>query len=204
CQLNPMAMDSFLRLQYVPQPDTIYQGICKLPPAHIGIYRDCELEIRRYCQPEFDKQLDLEPEECRQRLRHLLADATRSQMVSDVPLGAFLSGGIDSTIVVGLMQQASERPIKTFSIGFPVSELDDTPNARLAARFLGTEHYEYMLESETIEAIPSIIAEYDEPFADSSSIPTYLVSQFSRQEVTVAVTGDAGDELFAGYRVYQT
>jgi asparagine synthase (glutamine-hydrolysing) len=204
CRLNPQAMNSFLRFQYVPQPDTIYAGIRKLPPAHVAVYDGGTLELRRYWQPDYDVEEELPEEEYRQRLRYLLADATRSQMVSDVPLGAFLSGGIDSTIIVGLMQQACDRPVKTFSIGFPVPRLDDTPHARLAAQHLRTEHREYMIEPEMIAEIPGIVAEFDEPFADSSAIPTYLISQFSREEVTVAVTGDAGDELFAGYQVYQT
>ena len=124
-------------------------------------------------------------------------------MRSDVPLGAFLSGGIDSTIIAGLMQSLSEQPIHTFSIGFPVKEYDETSYAREAAEKLGTNHHEYVVEPSAIDLLPKIIWHYDEPFSDSSAIPTMYLSEVTRQEVTVALSGDGGDELFAGYPRYQ-
>jgi asparagine synthase (glutamine-hydrolysing) len=136
-------------------------------------------------------------------LRETLTEAVRLRMRSDVPLGAFLSGGVDSTIIAGLMQQISDRPVHTFSIGFPVKKFDETSYAREAAQFLGTEHHEYLVEPSALEMLPKLIWHYDEPFADSSAIPMIYLSQVTRQEVTVSLSGDGGDELFAGYDRYR-
>ncbi len=132
-----------------------------------------------------------------------MSDAVREQMISDVPLGAFLSGGIDSTIIVGLMQQASARPVKTFAIGFPDPNYDETRYAELAARHLGTEHQTFIVEPKAWESLPELAWQFDEPFADSSALPTWYVARETRRAVTVALTGDAGDELFGGYDRYR-
>ncbi len=202
-ELDPTSLDHYLALQYVPHPRTIFRGIQKLPPAHYAVWQDGRLTINRYWQLDFNHEEPLsEPDYCEQ-LRETLTEATRLRMIADVPLGAFLSGGIDSTITVGLMQQAAARPVKTFSIGFPVAEFDETRYARIAAQHLKTDHHEFIVEPNCVEVLPKLIWHFDEPFADSSAIPTFYVSQMTRRYVTVALTGDAGDELFAGYPRYR-
>ncbi|MFO1023179.1 MAG: asparagine synthase-related protein, partial [Planctomycetales bacterium] len=142
-------------------------------------------------------------ETAKQKLRETLSEAVQLRMRSDVPLGAFLSGGIDSTIICGLMQKFSSRPVKTFSIGFPVKSFDERTFARAAAEHLGTEHYEQVVEPSALQILPKLIWHYDEPFADSSAIPCLYLAEMTRRQVTVALSGDGGDELFAGYRRYQ-
>lgn len=202
-EMDPAALDDYLLYQYVPHPRTIYAGMRKLPPGHSAVWRDGRLQVTPYWQPDFNNEVSRSDDDWRDRLRTTLTEATRLRMISDVPLGAFLSGGVDSTIVAGLMQKASNRPVKTYSIGFPVVGYDETAYAREAAEFLGTEHHELTVEPDSIGLLPKLVWHYDEPFGDSSAIPTYYVSQLSRREVTVAVTGDAGDELFFGYPRYQ-
>jgi asparagine synthase (glutamine-hydrolysing) len=175
----------------------------KLPPAHYAVWHEGRLSLERYWSPDWNHEGELSPCEDVDRLRELLADAVREQMVADVPLGAFLSGGIDSTIIVGLMQRASSRPVKTFSIGFDDVAFDETEYAALAARSIGTEHHAFRVEPKAWETLPGLAWHFDEPFADSSALPTWHVSRETRKEVTVALTGDAGDELFAGYDRYR-
>ncbi|MGE5192416.1 MAG: asparagine synthase (glutamine-hydrolyzing), partial [Deltaproteobacteria bacterium] len=207
-ELNHAALSEYLTYQYVPHPHSILDGFNKLPPAHWGIYRDGKLQIERYWEPRFAKPQanggsELTQSQARQRLRETLTEAVRLRMRSDVPLGAFLSGGIDSTIIAGLMQQLSERPVKTFSIGFPVKAFDERAYARLAAEHLGTEHHEQVIEPSALQILPKLIWHYDEPFADSSAIPMMYLSEMTRRHVTVALSGDGGDELFAGYERYR-
>ena len=202
-ELDPTALDHYLALQYVPHPRTIFRGIHKLPPAHYALWQDGDLKLYRYWELEYNREAPLTEAEYREKLRETLTEATRLRMISDVPLGAFLSGGIDSTITVGLMQQLADQPVNTFSIGFPVAEFDETRYARIAAQHLKTNHREFVVEPNCVEILPRLLWHYDEPFADSSAIPTYYVSQMTRQHVTVALTGDAGDELFAGYPRYR-
>lgn len=202
-EIEARAIDAFLRFQCVPQPMTIYQGIFKLPPAHYAVYQRGKFTLTRYWEPAYGREINLDPDEYQFQLRRLLANATRMQMVSDVPLGLFLSGGIDSTIVAGLMQEASSKPIKTFSVSFPEAQMDESQYARQVAAHLGTDHHECRVDLSAISEVPGILAEFDEPFADASAIPTYYVSRLSRQQVTVALTGDGGDELFAGYSLYR-
>jgi asparagine synthase (glutamine-hydrolysing) len=159
--------------------------------------------MERYWSPDWNAEADLPPGEDAARLRELLADAVKEQMVADVPLGAFLSGGVDSTIIAGLMQRASSRPVQTFSIGFGDPAFDETAYAELAAKHLGTEHHTFRVEPKAWETLPALADLFDEPFADSSALPTWYVSRETRREVTVALTGDAGDELFAGYDRYR-
>jgi asparagine synthase (glutamine-hydrolysing) len=207
-ELNAVALNEYLTYQYVPHPHSILQGFSKLAPAHWGLYRDGKLQVERYWAPAFAKPQAAggsEPTEsqARQRLRESLTEAVRLRMCSDVPLGAFLSGGVDSTIVAGLMQQLSDPPVKTFSIGFPVKAFDERSYARLAAEHLKTEHHEQVVEPSAVKILPQLIEQYDEPFADSSAIPTMYLSEMTRGHVTVALSGDGGDELFAGYERYR-
>ncbi len=207
-ELNPVALNDYLTYQYVPHPHSILQGFSKLAPAHWGLYRDGKLQIERYWAPAFaklhaDGGSELTESQARVRLREKLTEAVRLRMRSDVPLGAFLSGGVDSTIVAGLMQQLSERPVKTFSIGFPVNAFDERAYARLAAEHLKTEHHEQVVEPSALQILPRLIEQYDEPFADSSAIPTMYLAEMTRGHVTVALSGDGGDELFAGYERYR-
>ena len=202
-ELSPQALDAYLTYQYVPHPQTIFRGIAKLPPGHYGLYRDGRLEVRPYWQPDFNVEEDRPAGEYAEQLRALMTSAVELRLRSDVPLGAFLSGGIDSTIVVGLMCRAAESRVRTFSIGFPVKEYDETRYARLVAEQLGTEHEEFLVEPDAVEVLPKLVWHYDEPFADSSAIPTWYVSELTRKHVTVALSGDGGDELFAGYPRYR-
>src|SRR5262249_41713771 len=141
--VDPLAVDRFLTYGYVPHPGTILEGVHKLPPAHYAVWREGKLTLGRYWEPDWNAEADLPPGEDVERLRGLLAEAVREQMVADVPLGAFLSGGVDSTVIVGLMQRASSRPVRTFSIGFDDPAFDESGYAELAAKHLGTEHHAF-------------------------------------------------------------
>ena len=208
--LDPGALASYLRYACVPAPGTIFRDVAKLAPGHrleasaAGValqrYWDvAEIARRGQCAPDLRPELEIVEE-----LHGLLADAVKRQMVSDVPLGAFLSGGIDSSSVVALMQQAASRPVKTFSIGFREQGFDEAAAAAAVARHLGTDHTELVLSAAEAQAIiPQLPAIYDEPFADSSQLPTFLVSRLARSQVTVALSGDGGDETFGGYVRYQ-
>jgi len=208
--LNRDAVAAFLRHNYIPAPHSIYKGINKLEPGcHLRFRPDCEPDVQRYW--DFRKvaksgiagRLDVSLDEATRRLDTLLLDAVGRRMVADVPLGALLSGGIDSSVVTSLMQAQSGRPIRTFSIGFSESGFDEAPHARAIAEHLGTDHTElYVDASQALEVIPRLPDFYDEPFADSSQIPTFLVCELSRRHVTVALSGDGGDEVFAGYNRY--
>ena len=196
------ALPAFFLFGYVPTPGTLYQGIRKLPPASWMEVRDTgEVRIAPYWE------LALAPRQPRPRqaeaaaaVRELATDAVRRRLVADVPLGAFLSGGVDSTIVVGIMSQLRREPVRTFSIGFAGDPaFDETSYARLAARRFGTVHTEFVAEPSSVDLVDQLVYHHDGPFADSSAIPTYLLSRLTRDHVTVALTGDGGDELFAGY-----
>ena len=202
-RVDPIALDHYLDYGYVPHPRTILEGIHKLPPAHFAVWHDGVLSIERYWQPDWNLEHNRPIEEDIEELRAVLGDAVREQMMSDVPLGAFLSGGIDSTIIAGLMQRVTNRPVKTFAIGFPDPRYDETGYALLAAKHLGTDHQTYIIEPRAWETLPQLAWHFDEPFADSSALPTWYVSRETRREVTVALTGDAGDELFGGYDRYR-
>ncbi len=213
--IDPAALDAYLTYQYVPHPECILRGYQKLPPVHWAVYENGRLQVERYWTPPLksarassngngDRIYRKKPyESWKQELRATLTEAVRLRLRSDVPLGAFLSGGIDSTIISGLMQQLSEQPIHTFSIGFPVKRFDETSYAREAAAFLGTRHHEQIVEPHALSILPKLIWHYDEPFADSSAIPTMYLSEMTRREVTVALSGDGGDELFCGYDRYR-
>jgi asparagine synthase (glutamine-hydrolysing) len=202
-QVDPLALDQYLTYGYIPHPRTILQGVSKLPPAHYAVWHEGTLTLERYWNPDWDFERERSIGEDVEELRATLGAAVREQMVADVPLGAFLSGGIDSTIIVGLMQRASTRPVRTFSIGFDDPAFDESRYAELAARHLGTEHHSFVVQPRAWETLPALAWQFDEPFADSSALPTWHVSRETRREVTVALTGDAGDELFAGYDRYR-
>ncbi|HVX63783.1 MAG TPA: asparagine synthase (glutamine-hydrolyzing) [Pirellulales bacterium] len=201
--IDPGAVDEYLTYQYVPHPNTIFRGIHKLPPGHYAVYRDRRLQVSSYWKPDFSQEIERPAAEYKAELRSTLTAAVEKRLQSDVPLGAFLSGGVDSSIVVGLMAQLMREPVRTFSIGFPVAEYDETSYARQVSERLGTIHQEFRVEPDGVEILPKLVWYYDEPFADSSAIPTYYVSKMTRQQVTVALTGDGGDELFAGYPRYR-
>jgi asparagine synthase (glutamine-hydrolysing) len=203
-RLNLQALHSYLAFDYVPAPLSIYENIYKLPAAHSLKLEDGEVTIERYWHLSFEKR---EPrpsmEEAAEELRDLLADATRMRLVSDVPLGVLLSGGVDSSSVAAFAQQFSSKPIKTFSIGFDEASFDESDYARKVAMHLGTEHYEDRLSvDKAADLLPEIARWLDEPLADASILPTFLLSRFVRSEVTVALGGDGGDEIFAGYPMY--
>jgi asparagine synthase (glutamine-hydrolysing) len=202
-RVDPLALDRYLAFGYVPHPRTILDGVSKLPPAHFGVWRDGRLSLERYWNPDWNGEEPRDPGDDVARLRETLSDSVREQMVADVPLGAFLSGGVDSTIIAGLMQRAAPRPIRTFAIGFDDPAFDETPYAELAARHLGTEHHTFRVTPRAWEVLPALAQQFDEPFADSSAVPTWYVARETRRSVTVALTGDAGDELFGGYDRYR-
>ncbi|MCE9552278.1 MAG: asparagine synthase (glutamine-hydrolyzing) [Planctomycetes bacterium] len=202
--LDPVALDEYLTYNYVPHPRTMFAGIRKLPPAHYALYRDGRLTIAPYWTPDFHQQATQPREELCRRLAERLDESVKLRLRSDVPLGAFLSGGIDSTAIVGLMQRNMTRPVQTYTIGFPVSGFDETPFAQIAADHLKTDHHVFHVQPASVGILPILTWHFDEPFADSSAIPTYFLSQVTAQHVKVALTGDGGDELFAGYPRYQT
>jgi asparagine synthase (glutamine-hydrolysing) len=209
-ELDRDALAGYLRFGYVPAPQTIYRGVHKLPPgAMLTVPRNRPPEVAAYwslgevARRGQSERFAGSEEEAAEALDALLRDAVRRQMVADVPLGAFLSGGVDSSTVVALMQQESARPVRTFSIGFREPGYDEGRNAAAVARHLGTEHTELYAEPRhALDMIPLLPETYDEPFADSSQVPTWLVSKMTREHVTVALSGDGGDELFAGYNRY--
>jgi asparagine synthase (glutamine-hydrolysing) len=197
------AVDHYLTYQYVPHPRTIFRGIRKLPPGHFAVYRDEQLSVERYWNPNWNQVWEGSQGEAIEQLRRELESAVELRMQSDVPLGAFLSGGVDSSLIVAIMQQVAEQPVKTFSIGFPVKEYDETSYARQVADHLKTDHHEFQVTPRGMEVIPQLVYHFDEPFADSSAIPTWYVSELTRKHVTVSLTGDGGDELFIGYPRYR-
>lgn len=204
-QLDPQSLLKFLTLQYVPAPHSMLSGFQRLPPATVGVLKAGQLTLTRYWTPPYNQpqQSRTSISDWKDQLRETMTEAVRLRLRSDVPLGAFLSGGIDSTIITGLMQEQLDRPVKTFSIGFPVKAFDERHYARQASEMLGTDHKEAVVNPDALEILPRLIWHYDEPFGDSSAIPTMYLSQMTRQDVTVALTGDAGDELFCGYDRYR-
>jgi asparagine synthase (glutamine-hydrolysing) len=202
-QIDAQALDEYLTYQYVPHPRTIFRGFSKLPPAHYGVFDGARWTTARYWFPDFNQQVARPIADYAEELRELLTSAVRLRLESDVPLGAFLSGGVDSSLIVGLMQRLAKQPVKTFCVGFPVKEYDETAAAREVATRLGTQHREFRVDPESLDVLEKLVWHYDEPFADSSALPTYWLSKVTREHVTVALTGDGGDELFAGYLRYR-
>jgi len=202
-EIDPAAIDDFLTYQYIPHPTTIWKGVNKLSPGHFATFRDGELRVARYWNYDPAHQADLTHDDAVSRVRELLEDSVRIRLQSDVPLGAFLSGGIDSSLIVALAQKNSPTPIRTFSIGFPDKDFDETRFAAEVARFVGTDHTRFEVTPDGVAIIDKLAWHYDEPFGDSSAVPTWYLSELTRREVTVALSGDGGDELFAGYERYR-
>ncbi len=205
-RVDPLALTAYLRCGYVPDPLSIIKDVAKLAPGHVLLVKDGQAGTpQRYWEPTShfrgaDGALD--EAEAGARLWDLLGDAVRSHLVSDVPVGAFLSGGVDSSMVVGLMAREAGVPVKTFSVGFREAGYDEAPYARRVAEWFGTEHHELIATPQDLGLLDEVLAACDEPFADASAIPTYLVSRLARQHVKVVLSGDGGDELFAGYDRY--
>ncbi len=206
CHVDRSALATYLRYGYVPDPLSILEGVAKLPPGHTLVVRDGRPDPpRRYWEPGpfFDAAASPSNEQdAADGLRAHLRDAVRAHLVSDVPLGAFLSGGVDSTTVVGLMARELGARVKTFSVGFREPGFNELPYAREVAKYFETEHHELVVEPKDLAILEDVLAGFDEPFSDASAIPTYLVSRLARAHVKVALSGDGGDEIFAGYDRY--
>ena len=200
--LNLAALDHYLAFLYTPGDASIFEGVSKLPPGHLLRWRDGRAEIRQYWQVDARETFRGSEAEAAEALGAVLQDAVSSHLVSDVPLGAFLSGGVDSSAVVGMMARASSRPVKTFSIGFDDPAFDELQYARTVAAHFGTDHHEFVVRPDGLSILEELIGHFDEPFADSSAIPTWYVSEIARRHVTVVLSGDGGDELFGGYDRY--
>jgi asparagine synthase (glutamine-hydrolysing) len=201
-EVDLVALHHYLTYQYVPAPWSIYRGVHKLPPGHLLVWQDGAVELRRYwrldCAPRPVDSVDAAAE----RLRELLVEAIRIRMVSERPLGAFLSGGVDSSAVVAAMARHTSGPVKTFSIGFDDGRFDERRYARMVAERYGTDHHELVVTPSALDILPELAWHFDEPFADSSAIPSFYVARLSREHVTVVLNGDGGDECFGGYRRY--
>jgi asparagine synthase (glutamine-hydrolysing) len=200
--IDAEALHHYLSFMCVPAPLTAYRAIRKLEPGHSLRYRKGEIKTERYWQPDFSKKVDISEAEAGERAIEILRDAVKVRLMSEVPLGAFLSGGIDSSAVVALMSEVSSAPVKTFSIGFEEQDFSELHHARRVAEHVGADHHEFIVRPDALEVLPILVEHYGEPYADSSAIPTYYVARETRKHVTVALNGDGGDESFAGYERY--
>lgn len=206
--LEPRALDLFLTLEYIPEPLSIFSGVHKLPAGCCLVYEKGAIQIKKYWAIDPEATIRKETAlvslpDLQDQLYQILKEAVRMRLISDVPLGAFLSGGIDSSSIVGLMHELGASPIKTFSIGFEDKSYDELTHARRIAQKFGTDHEEFVLQPQALELTEELIHHLDEPFGDFSIFPTYLVSKMARAHVKVILSGDGGDELFAGYEHYQ-
>ncbi|HEY6768492.1 MAG TPA: asparagine synthase (glutamine-hydrolyzing) [Candidatus Sulfotelmatobacter sp.] len=202
--VNPEGVLNFFYFGYIPDPHSAFRQISKLPPGHLAVYQNGEMKIRQYWDlPEYGTHDPGSDEACLEEMDHKLAEAVSIRLISDVPLGALLSGGVDSSVVVALMARASASPVKTFSIGFRKRDFNEAGFARAVAERFHTDHHELIIEPNIVETLDWLTHMMEEPFGDSSMIPTFLVSRMARQQVTVALSGDGGDELFAGYDRYR-
>ena len=201
-EINPEALDSYLTFGYVPDPLCIFKNIRKLPPGHRLILVDGKITLEQYWDFPYESGKRLDEEDYVDELRERLQESVRMRLVSDVPLGAFLSGGVDSSTIVAFMAGEMSEPVKTFSIGFKEDSFDELKYARLVAKYFGTDHHELIITPDVCDIIDDLIWHFDEPFADQSTVPTYYVSKLAREHVTVVLSGDGGDELFAGYTRY--
>jgi asparagine synthase (glutamine-hydrolysing) len=201
-EVDPVALHHYLTYQYVPAPWSILSGVRKLPPGHLLVWQDGSPEIRPYWRLDCTPRHVPDEDEAAEDLRDKLLDATRVRLVSERPLGAFLSGGLDSSAVVAAMVRQSTGRVKTFSIGFDERAFDERRYARRLAEWYGTDHHELVVRPSAIDVLPTLAWHFDEPFADSSAIPSYYVAKMSRERVTVVLNGDGGDEIFGGYRRY--
>jgi len=202
-EIRPEALLDYLTLYYIPAPKSIYQGIEKLPAGHVLVFEDGRVRTREYWDLDFEGTSTATEEALGQQFWEHLGESVDMRLVSDVPLGAFLSGGVDSSSVVAAMAERSDRPVVTNSIGFAEQEFDELPHADRVAERFGTEHHRYVVQPDAVDVVERLVWHYDEPFADHSAVPTYYVSKMARQNVTVALSGDGGDENMAGYRRYR-
>jgi asparagine synthase (glutamine-hydrolysing) len=200
-ELDEDSIKNFLNFQYCPSPATGFKNICKLPPAHYLILQDKQITIKKYWQPSFLPKLNQNEDTTISRTKELVTEAVKYQMISDVPIGAALSGGIDSSIVVGLMSSLSSLPVNTFSIGFN-SPTDELKYSRVIAKKFKTSHHEFIIKPDLISTIEEIVKAYEEPFADSSILPTWFLAETIKPHVKVILTGEGGDENFIGYNKY--
>jgi asparagine synthase (glutamine-hydrolysing) len=201
--VNQKALLQYMYFGYVPDPLTAFTTIQKLPPGHLLEFENGKITVRQYWDlPQYSTHPPRSEEECLEEMEHRLAEAVRIRLISEVPLGALLSGGTDSSTVVALMARASSKPVKTFAIGFRNQEFNEAPYARMVAEKFGTDHHELIVEPDVFETVETLTSSLEEPFGDSSMLPTYYVSQMARKHVTVALSGDGGDEIFAGYERY--
>jgi asparagine synthase (glutamine-hydrolysing) len=197
------AIDAYLTYGYVPAPLSAFRGVRKLPPAHYLAFQDGALTVKRYWQLDYSAKLRVDDtRDLDERILASLRSAVAKRLVADVPLGAFLSGGVDSSAVVATMAELSAEPVRTFSIGFPDDDFDELPQARLIADRFSTDHHELVVEPDAIEILPKLVRHYGEPFGDHSALPCFYLAQLAREHVTVALNGDGGDEGFAGYQRY--
>ena len=203
-QIDRQALRQYAQFGYIPDPATAFLDIKKLPPGHLLELEDGKLSISQYWDlPQYGTHSPASEQECLEQLEERLGEAVRMRLIAEVPLGAFLSGGADSSTIVALMARFSSGPVKTFSIGFRQKDFDETSYARLVAQKFGTEHHELILEPDVVSSVETLTHSLEEPFGDASALPTYYVSCLARQHVTVALSGDAGDEIFAGYDRYR-
>jgi asparagine synthase (glutamine-hydrolysing) len=206
-RLDVTALNLYLSLEYVPTPHSIFAGVNKLPPGHFLLVEGSDTRLERYWDLRLDKSEPVSTRtvaECSAEVRQLLYDAVKMELIADVPVGVLLSGGIDSSAVAAMMARASTQPVPSFSVAFDDPSFDESSHAQLVARHLGTEHHEFPLSADTaLQALPEIVAGLDEPLGDSSIIPTYCLSRFTKEHVKVALGGDGGDELFGGYSTLQ-
>jgi len=201
-----VAINEYLHLGYIPEPHSIYKNIYKFPSGSWAKLSSKGLEIKKYwnIDDKISDKLITDENEAKEILKELLVSSVKYRMISDVPFGTFLSGGIDSSLVTAIAQSLSNNPVKTFNIRFEDSKYDESPYAKAISKFLGTDHHEYTVtEKDAIDLIPELNNIYDEPFADSSALPTLLVSKMAKQNVTMTLSGDGGDELFMGYGAYR-
>ncbi len=204
-QIDFSALDSYLTFGYVPEDFCIFAGVHKLAPGHFLTFKNGEITTKQYWDFNYSDNSEVKTEaEYIEILREKLKEAVKVRMISEVPLGAFLSGGVDSSAIVAMMSQVSDAPVKTFSIGFNEDSFDELKFARIAAKHFNTEHHEFVVTPDLVEIVDDLVWHFDEPFADSSALPTYMVSKMARDFVTVVLSGDGGDELFAGYTRYAT
>jgi len=201
-EVNTRALSHFMSLRYVPGPDTMFQDIWKLQPGCYMVFKNGKKNIKKYWKLKMNpsnKSIDFYSK----KIEQLLSESVKKRLISEVPFGAYLSGGIDSSSVVGLMSQNSEEPIKTFSVGFGEERVDELKYAKIIADYFGTDHHEIIVKQNYADLLPKMVWHFDEPTADPAAIPTYLLSKKAKKYVTVVLTGEGGDELFAGYEQHK-
>lgn len=202
-RVDPGAIDAYLTYQYVPHPMSIYEGVRKLEPGNALVYENDCVTVTPFWNIDWSHEMEISEQDASSRLRTLLDDSIRLRLRSDVPLGAFLSGGVDSSLIVALAQRHLAQPLHTFSIGFSEADHDETAYAQMVADHVGTRHERFEVRPDALDIVDRLADFYDEPFSDSSAVPTWYLSELTRKHVTVALSGDGGDELFGGYERYR-